>query len=47
MKCPACGNEKLDYDSYKDMYRCGPCYKFFDPDEVGAPIFQLDKPEAL
>jgi rubredoxin len=53
MKCPTCGNEKLDYDSFEDMYRCGPCYSFFYPDEVeekdnlNAPIFQLHIPETI
>lgn len=40
--CPRCGNTALNYDSFEDMYMCGPCYMFYYPDEVGVE----ENPEA-
>ncbi len=35
--CPKCGGTNLNYDKFEDMYRCGPCYIFWYPYQLGIP----------
>ncbi len=33
--CPQCGKQQMNHDHWEDMWRCGPCYQFFYPEQVG------------